>query len=309
MLRRVIAVGVLGGMAATQLLMTSSASASERVTCDPATGTCRIVVRDPGNAGSPGSTAPSTPTAGTPQATPACRVPVTLEPVDCFDDFFGWWSNDRGCYFRLVEPPPPPSASVWGGRYPRGAVYAAMCPGVAGTGGGLEWRPDPPAGFGGVSITPEQLAAQAVARLRLDGPSIRTAPPAGTGLVGLPMWMWTEVTPRTWGPQSATASIPGLSVTATARAVQMSWDMGNGSVVQCAGPGTPYTRNRGAAMSPDCGYRYEQPSWDRLDDVYQVTATTTWEITWVGGGRSGRLVETRSSSIAWPVGELQVLVS
>jgi hypothetical protein len=62
-------------------------------------------------------------------------------------------------------------------------------------------------------------------------------------------------------------------------------------------------------MSPDCGYRYEQPSWDRLDDVYQVTATTTWEITWVGGGRSGRLVETRSSSIAWPVGELQVLVS
>jgi hypothetical protein len=40
-----------------------------------------------------------------------------------------------------------------------------------------------------------------------------------------------------------------------------------------------------------------------------VTATTTWDIQWAGGGEAGQLTETRSSSLPVRIGELQVLVS
>ena len=136
------------------------------------------------------------------------------------------------------------------------------------------------------------------------------APELGkSGLVGLPVWMWTSVSARTWGPASATASVPGLSVTATAQAIKVAWDMGDGHTVTCANPGTPYARSRGAAMSPTCGYRYDRSSADQPGAAYAVTATTTWAVTWSGGGGTGALTVTRSSTARVRIGELQVLVS
>ena len=196
------------------------------------------------------------------------------------------------------------------GPLPDGAIYQMTCLDVAGTGGGWVWLATPPAGFGGAGITPAQLAAQAVELLGLRGPEIGMAPPDGTtGLVGVPVWMWTEVTPTTWGPVSATASVPGLSVTATGRAQRIVWAMGDGTSVTCTGPGTPYRESFGGTESPTCGHVYTRSSAGQAQDRYPVTATTTWQVTWTGGGQSGVLTVTRASTTTVSIGELQVLVT
>jgi hypothetical protein len=285
-------------------LVVTSAVAGETVVCPPYGGACLVVAEATAK---PASKHPDRIDSASNGGVQVCRVPVTGESVPCRDESFGRFNGTDGCYYRLAEPQPPQSHPVWAGNA-QGAIYQMTCVGYAGTGGGLVWLRDPPPGFGGP--TPAQLAMRAVELLPLRGPEIGMAPaPGSTGLVGLPVWMWTAVTAETWGPVSATASVPGLSVTATASATRVVWDMGDGGRVTCANPGTPYTRAVGESDSPTCGHRYSQPSSAEPNASYTVTATTTWDIRWAGGGQSGQLSQTRSSSTSVRIGELQVLVS
>jgi hypothetical protein len=171
--------------------------------------------------------------------------------------------------------------------------------------------PAPSAVVGG--ITTEQLAARAVKQLPIVGPQIGSAPaPNGSGLVGLPVWLWTAVTPLTWGPYETTASVPGQSVSARATALQIVWDMGDGHQVTCKNPGTAYTAADGAQQSPDCGYRYARSSHGKPGGKYTVTGTTTWHISWwVNGSGSAAtgnaLTQTRVSQTTVQIDELQVV--
>lgn len=294
-------------LAALGAIIPAAAPDVEQVVCPPSGTVCYVVVESPGTAGS-GQASEHAAVHGGPQ--PACFMPVTDEPMACSDPTFGWWSNADGCYFQRLDPPPPATALAWEGHYPDGAVYQETCFGYSGTGGGWVWRSVPPQGYGGAVVTVEALAAEAVEQLDLLGPDIGLAPdPAKTGLVGLPVWMWTRVSQSTWGPVSATASVPGMSVTATANAVRIVWDMGDGHRVTCDGPGTPYAKGVRATSSPTCGHVYTRSSTTEPDAVYAITATTTWDIRWSGSGSSGQLTQTRSSSASLRIGELQVLVS
>ncbi|MEO6821132.1 MAG: ATP/GTP-binding protein, partial [Candidatus Nanopelagicales bacterium] len=162
----------------------------------------------------------------------------------------------------------------------------------------------------GTPVSPVQLAQRAVDSMTLRGAEIQMAPHSGAmGLVGLPMWLWTTVGPTTWGPNSATATVPGLSVTAVAKATKIVWDMGDGTRLTCAGPGTPYSAAASTTVSPTCGHVYQRSSASRPGHLYAITATTTWVITWAGGGESGVLTRTRTSAATARVGELQVLIS
>lgn len=276
------------------------------VTCPPNQPVCVVIVDDPGSPGTGGTGGSD----GSGVGGTVCKVSGTGETVPCYDPAWGWWSSADDCYYKEVVPPPPATVPQWDGHYPDGSIYAAMCPASGGTGGGWTWFADPPDGYGGAAPTPGVLAQQAVDTMRLSGPTIGMAPTEGkTGLVGLPVWLWTEVSATTWGPTSATASVPGLSVTATARAKRIVWDMGDGHAVTCTGPGTPYTMSKGDAQSPTCGYVYTRSSASQPDHVYTVTATTTWAVNWSGGGQSGALTVTRSSTALVRIGELQVLVS
>lgn len=303
MLNRLLAV-----LAVATVLLGSSVSAAAAgdggVTCPPNQPICIIVVHDPGGPGGGGQPGASTP------GQPVCKVAGTGEAVPCYDPTWGWWSNADGCYYQRLAPQPPATAPEWAGHYPNGAIYAATCIGAGGTGGGWTWFNTPPQGYGGAAPTPAQLAQQAVDTMRLDGPAIGMAPPVGkTGLVGLPVWLWTTVRASTWGPTSASASVPGLTVTATARAKRIVWDMGDGHSVTCASPGTPYSVDKGARSSPNCGYVYTRSSASQPGHAYKVTATTTWDVAWSGGGQSGVITVTRSSTAAVRIGEMQVLVS
>jgi hypothetical protein len=119
--------------------------------------------------------------------------------------------------------------------------------------------------------------------------------------------MWTTVTPNTWGPISASASEAGLTVTITAKATQIVWDMGDGHSVTCTSPGTPFTNGDGGRQSPTCGYTYDQPSRDRAGGKYTVTATTSWVVNWAGGGATGEIDQTRTSATTVAIDELQVV--
>lgn len=158
----------------------------------------------------------------------------------------------------------------------------------------------------GAAPSPEQLARRARAQLRLPDPAIASSP-AGTQLVRLPTWLWLDR--AMWQPRSATASVPAVSVTATATPTSVSWVMGDGSTVTCFGPGTPFPAHGDPrAASPDCGHTFQRSSATSPGERFPATATVSWRITWSGGGASGTLPDlTTTTAVSFRVAESQAL--
>jgi hypothetical protein len=228
------------------------------------------------------------------------------QPVPCSDPDFGYYIGG-GCYWQALNPPPaypPPDGKdaakgAWGVR----TCYTAPGSGIVRQ--LYYWLDAPPNG-----PTPAQLAQQALAKIRLLGAQIGITPdPNGSGAVGLPVWLWTAVTPGTWGPLSASASGGGITVTITAKAQRIEWDMGDGQKKVCDNPGTPYEDRYGNSMSPTCGYRYGLPSATAANPNgrYTITATTYWRVDWSGGGQSGVLSPTSQSQTSVRIGEIPVM--
>lgn len=196
------------------------------------------------------------------------------EEVPCTNDW-GWFGGD-GCYYQRVEDGPSERDGVPGASYrpqciddPADAQRAAV------------WIPDSEAPGPGL------LGQIAVSRLSLPAPDIALSPPPpAPQLVHLPMWLWVEES--TWGSRSATASVPGLSVTATATPTVVVWSAGDGGSRTCEGPGTPWQAGMDPrAQSPTCGYTYTRASRGEPGGAFELSATVTWEVTWSGGGTSG----------------------
>ncbi|MGW5721931.1 hypothetical protein ACWEVP_37555 [Amycolatopsis sp. NPDC003865] len=168
------------------------------------------------------------------------------------------------------------------------------------------WLPDGAAPAGAALPSPQELAEQARTQLRLPSPRIE-ANPAGDKLVSLPTWLWLDR--GSWGPQQATAAVPGVSVTAVATPKSVSWSTGDGETVNCSGPGTPFPPGGDAsAASPDCGHTYRRSSAAAPAQQFPVGATIHWTITWSGAGASGTFPDlTTSASAAFRVAEIQVL--
>ncbi|MET8571945.1 ATP/GTP-binding protein [Streptomyces sp. NPDC004783] len=210
----------------------------------------------------------------------------------------------QDCHVRKMDPQPPP-----GSEYYRGGkvVYERVCD--TGQGGGLvdsqivgaDPAQDVPA------VDPAVVAQQVVDKMRLEGPDIASPRATGRYTVGVPVWMWVNQGPTTYGPNTASASAGGVTVTATAKVSEIVWRMGDGSTVTCTGPGTPYRGSSDMVESPSCGHRYSTTSADAPGGKYTVTATSTWTIDWQGGGQSGQLEEIRQSDMQVAVGELQVV--
>ncbi|MFF9818920.1 ATP/GTP-binding protein [Streptomyces sp. NPDC014006] len=156
-------------------------------------------------------------------------------------------------------------------------------------------------------IDPAVLAQRAVDSMTLLGPAIASPRAAGQYTVGVPMWMWVNQSATTYGPNSASASAGGVTVTATAKVSKIVWQMGDGSAVTCTGPGTPYKASTGMTESPTCGHVYSKSSASTSGGKYRVTATSTWTVNWEGGGETGQLSEVRQSNVQVAVGEVQVV--
>ncbi|WP_410675369.1 hypothetical protein [Amycolatopsis sp. cmx-4-68] len=158
------------------------------------------------------------------------------------------------------------------------------------------WIPDGDVPGAGTTPSPEQLAEQARAQLRLPQPMIVTSPP-DTQLVGVPTWLWLDR--AMWRPRSATASVPAVAVTATATPTTVSWSTGDGATVTCAGPGTPFSAGVDPrSPSPDCGHTYRRSSAAMPAEQFPTTITVSWRITWAGAGAAGAFPDMTTSVTA-----------
>ncbi|MGW3498297.1 ATP/GTP-binding protein [Streptomyces sp. NPDC001020] len=206
------------------------------------------------------------------------------------------------CTVRRADPQPPPGSTFYVGD---GKIaYERRCPNGLMTYFGAEPGANAP------TVDPAVLAQQAVDKMKLAGPDIASPRAAGRYTVGVPVWMWVNRSATTYGPNSASATAGGVTVTATAEVSKIVWSMGDGSSVTCTGPGTPYSASNGMAESPTCGHVYSQTSAGQPSGKYQLTATSTWAIKWqvaAGGGETGQLTETRQTQMQVATGEVQVV--
>ncbi|MFE9604503.1 ATP/GTP-binding protein [Streptomyces hokutonensis] len=206
------------------------------------------------------------------------------------------------CTTRRMAPQPPPGSLYYQGE---GKIaYERTC-----TGGGTTFFGAAPSA-NAPAVDPAVLAQQAVDKMKLAGPDIASPRAAGKYTVGVPVWMWVNQSATTYGPNSASATAGGVTVTATAQVSQIVWHMGDGTTVTCAGPGTPYAGSAGMAESPTCGHMYSTTSASQASGKYKLTATSTWAINWQvagDGGQTGQLTEIRQTQTQVAIGELQVV--
>jgi hypothetical protein len=161
-----------------------------------------------------------------------------------------------------------------------------------------------------VQVLAADLAYEASRELPLPYPHPAMSPAIGADqLVGLSTWLWLE--PGSWATLDATASVPGLSATATATPTRVRWDMGDGTVVTCDGPGIAYDPTRDDdAQSTDCQHTYQHVSAGQPSGAYTATVAVDWAITWSAtNGQGGTLPGTsRATSFPVPVAERQAVV-
>jgi hypothetical protein len=216
-------------------------------------------------------------------------------------------TGKKVCKYKLADPQPPAGSLDWEGHEPGdGAVYEQTCgwEDFTNTITRMVWLAEPPPQE---TVDPAVLAQRAVDSMTLLGPDIASPRAAGKYTVGVPMWMWVNQSATTYGPNTASASAGGITVTATAKVSKIVWKMGDGASVTCNGPGTPYQASEGMAQSPTCGHVYSKTSAGAKNGKFPLTATSTWTIDWQGGGQAGQLTEIRQTNVQVAIGELQVV--
>jgi len=142
------------------------------------------------------------------------------------------------------------------------------------------------------AVDPRVVALQAENSLRLPAPSLRFNPLAAS-IVNLATWLWID--PAIWHQFTVTVTAGTVTATAVATPVSVTWQMGDGSQVECAGPGQPFDVTRPARQQvTTCQHTYlasslGQPSPDGDPDhaAYPVRATVTWSVSWTAEGAPG----------------------
>ncbi len=173
-------------------------------------------------------------------------------------------------------------------------VFDVRCPGVTGT---LRLIP--------VGVTGDDLVAglMVVAKGNIGVPVPVVSPPFEFGgWVNLGMWLAVE--PAVVASITAEA---GPNAWATVSPVQgsVSFDFGNGDVVECRGVGVPIVDLDTLEEGP-CGYTYRLSSPE--DDPYDVTVTSSWDLPYVSSSGSGSVDGfERSVSALYDVDELQTV--
>ncbi len=254
-------------LVAASVLLTARPAAADpygSVDCqrEPTNPRCVITVGTSSAPGSKGAT-----------GTSACHDQLG-RVVPCFLEGSGWYGGD-GCYYQPATGTDLAAAQAFAGVPDPGAAwYVGVC-GYPPVPGYTRFR------VFGTPPGPQLLADEAVKALRLPSPVIQVNPtPPAPQIVYFPTWVWLGA--DSWGPRSATASVPGMSVTATAKPVRLVLSTGDGASVTCSGPGTAWTPGANAiAPSPTCGHTFTSPG------SYPVTVTVTWNVSWAGGGVTG----------------------
>ena len=166
--------------------------------------------------------------------------------------------------------------------------------------------PDGSQGFVWVdtSITPQDVIDDAVDRAKraVPAPTLDLSPsPEAGGIVNLGLWLALAGQ----DPVTVRAEAGSLWAEATVTLASTTWDMGNGDVVRCDGPGVAIVDTDTLDEGP-CGYTYRRSSPE--DDPYTMSVTATWVVTYrssAGSGSAGSI--DRTLSVDYDVDEIQTI--
>ncbi|MCX5215692.1 ATP-binding protein [Kitasatospora sp. NBC_00240] len=300
-LRRAMA-ALLMAMAVMLGAAASPALADGGVQCPPLSPHCTV---DAGGGGSGGGGAGGGGGGNGGGGGSAAKCFAGSKEVPCYRDGLGWFNSFNSCYYILMAPQPPADDPVWQGPIPVYAkAYQVTCPystSPTNNPNGVMVLSTPPPGYGGM-VAPAVLAQRAIDSMLLKGADIGIAPkPGAKSLVGLPVWVWNNVSDTTWGPKGAEASAPGITVKATAHVSKIVWKFGDGTSQTCTGPGKAYDPSYGT-QTPECGHPYTKAG------SYTITATSTWAVDWTStDGQSGQILTDRTSTTSTQIAEAQVL--
>ena len=158
--------------------------------------------------------------------------------------------------------------------------------------------------------TPEDIAAVAYQHVHelVPKPEVTFSPPVDKMIVNFETWL--GVTPS--DPITATAAIPGLSATVTARATDIEWITGS----QVAGDTTTITCQPWGSTEfakDGCTWTPAYPSVAKVtgttDLRYHGTVTIVWQVTWQAtNGASGSLGDLRTTTaVEMGVQEIQTI--
>jgi hypothetical protein len=229
-------------------------------TTQPNAPQCTVVVVDPDNGGGNGGS----------DGGGSLTCKVGGEVVPCYSAGFGWFGGD-GCYY----------GKDGGGFLPDGWYIKSCYDPATGefTNGGTVFLTDMP-------VTLDILVQRALSRLTFPKPVMASNPRLDKPqVVFVPVWWWVQ--PGLWKTHTATALLPGISITARAEPTKITWHAGDGSSKVCHGPGTPWTGTASPLSESDCSHKYTTTSRGASGGKFTLRAVVTWHITWSGGGFSG----------------------
>lgn len=149
-------------------------------------------------------------------------------------------------------------------------------------------------------LDPQQLAAEARSDLAADDlarPIPVTSPPSRT-IVNIETWLAVVASSEV----SATATVPGLSSTVTARLDQTVFSFGSRPIAICVGAGSIWTPAM-ASVPPACSHVFDTTGTERL------TATASWRVTWTSSTGAAGVLEPipLDGSITLTVSEIQTI--
>lgn len=240
-------------------------------------------------------------------------------PLPCANDAGGVWDDANQCYMTLYSGEPGhPEGEVWNDgvkldpKNEKGKFYGCDALSYASAYQSPIWLDTPPGAPAVPPITPAEAAAELFKRFQFKGVDIGIVPRPGNGSqgsVGLPVWMWVNNPNQdTYGPWTQSDTIRGLAISGTAKVTSIDWNMGDGTVINCANPGSAYDVSYGIKSSPDCGYSYPRMSKDQPGGKYAVSATSYWQFDWQAGGQTGTATTTAQSVTQLDIGEMQTVI-
>ncbi|MFD7160205.1 hypothetical protein ACFV9C_36840 [Kribbella sp. NPDC059898] len=229
----------------------------------------------------------------------------------------GFFDAESGCYLTQVDVPLLMGPHVY---YPPGTKYDrcwVILDVVDGKPIGIEKALSVVKPPGETRTIDPRVAAQRVVKtMNFAAPQLGLSPYVQSvdhvGVVNVPVWMWvTDPGATTTGPQTKTAALGGVAITATGTVDRIEWSMGAGKVT-CKGAGTPFTRAMASGKSlkempasPTCGFRYSKSSRCVTSGSYRVTATAYWNVHWTGGGMQGDIPLDFSRSLPLRITDLR----
>ena len=239
-------------------------------------------------------------------------------PVDCYRGE-AWWSPTYQAYCVVAVGAPGQALTAPLAVEPDPDAILYLCTGLDGWTTPVWETPSTP------GTSAETIVRSAVTTLGLHAPTVGVGAFVYPGYqdwglswwVGAPMWLWVDTSDDLqWGSHTISASLDGVSITATVSASSVTFRMGDDSdPVTCQGPGTPryWDPNDLLSHHSPSGCEYTYVTTNTLGDKrsrFEVSSSVTWSVSWsasTGEQGSFTTIVESTSPASIHVGQIKVV--